>query len=436
MYGENGAQMRTELAAPLRQHRVMHRLDADPAADRAEVGRQVLRFRQTILIWCAQAVGVARPLAFANIPAKPADPFRAAAEHGAAIGELTRALEYARTESQTKTASSIELTTPSPNALVEHWRLAARAAALAEHDTAPDQARHLTAAQGRAVAGDVAAVSQALVVLDRRYRNTPEWESLAGCDRLGLAALATALDVSLGQPDYSVDQTGWRPRTKPIRGPAKPGILGVLQAEHNLLVRLKTFPNAMNLRLIVDSQRLLTTALIPYAQRIDPDLADKWRERAATYSQIQRELRNLGGRLGNGAAATAEAANAVGRMKALSPEAVLEPRMLGGFQTLFRRIDDRISDVLETGVERGAFVQRVTVPRLVSGEGRLVHPVRERFVPVTRPGALDVIRTARERLRPDPESLPDSPGVSRVDLHAALVHRPPEKGASPDVPYL
>lgn len=435
MYGENGAQMRTELAALLRQHRVMHRLDADSVAERAEVGRQVLRFRQSILVWCAQAVGVARPLAFANVPAKPADPFRASAEHGAAIGELARTLEYARAESQTKTASSIELTTPSPNVLVEHWRLAARAAALAEHDTAPDRAVHLTAAQGRAVAGDVAAVSQALVVLDRRYRNTPKWESLAGCDRLGWAALATALDVSLGQPDYSVDQTGWRPRTKPIRGPAKPGVLGVLQAEHNLLVRLKTFPNAMNLRLIVDSQRLLTTALIPYAQRIDPDLAGRWRERAATYSQIQRELRNVGGRLGNGAAATAEAANAVSRMKVLPADAVLEPRMLGGFNALFNRLDSRITDVLEAGVERGAFVQRVTVPRLVSGDGRLVRPVRERFVPVARPGDLDVIRTARERLRPATEPVPDSPGVSRVDLHAALIHRPPEKGA-PNVPYL
>ena len=436
MYGDNGSQMRTELAALLRQHRVMHRLDADSSAERAEVGRQVLRFRQTILVWCAQAIEVARPLAFANIPAKPADPFRATTDHGAAIGELARSLEFARDEAQTKPASTIEFTTPSANALVEHWRLAARAAALGEHDTAPDRAIHLTAAQGRAVAGDVAAISQALVVLDRRYRNTPEWDALAGCDRLGWAALATALDVSLGQPDYSVDQTGWRPRTKPIRGPAKPGVLGVLQAEHNLLVRLKAFPNAMNLRLIVDSQRLLTSALIPYAQRIDPELADGWRERTKTYAQIQQELRNVGGRLGNGATATVEASNAVSRMKALPADTVIEPRMLGGFQTLFNRLDNRITEILEVGVERGAFVQRVTVPRLMSSDGRLVHPVRERFVPVARAGDLDVIRTARERLRPTVEPATASPGASRVDLHAALIHRPPEKGARSDVPRL
>jgi hypothetical protein len=436
MYGENGAQMRTELAALLRQHRVMHRLAADSAAERAEVGQEILRFRQTIIVWCAQAIGAARPLTFPNIPQKPADPFRATSEHGAAVRELARSLELARDAATTRAASSQEYTTPNPNELVEHWRLAARAAALAEHDTAPDQTIRLTAAQGRAIAGDVAAIAQALVVLDRRYRNTPDWDPLAGCDRIGWAALATALDVSLGQPDFSVDQTGWRPRTKPIRGPAKPGVLGVLQAEHNLLVRLKSFPNAMNLRLIVDSQRLLTSQLVSYAERVDPELAELWRTRSATYTQIQRELRNVGGRLGNGAGATAEAANAVSRMKALPSNTVIEPRMLGGFQTLFRRIDARIADVLEAGVERGAFVQRVTVPRLTSSAERLVHPVRERFVPVSRATDLEVIRTAREHLRPSPDSHLPSPGASRVDLHAALVHRPPEKGSRTDVPYL
>jgi hypothetical protein len=192
----------------------------------------------------------------------------------------------------------------------------------------------------------------------------------------------------------------------------------------------------MNLRLIVDSQRLLTTNLIPYAERVDPKLAEQWRARVATYSRIQRELRNVAGQLGNGAAATAEAANAVSRMKALPSDTVIEPRMLSGFEALFRRLDSRITDVLEAGVERGVFVQRVTVPRLVSGDGRLVQPVRERFVPVARAADLQVIRTAREHLRPPAEPAPTSPGTSRVDLHAALVHRPPEKGAQSDVPGL
>ena len=436
MYGENGAQMRTELAALLRQHRIMRRLGEDSSAARAAAGEQVLRFRQTVLVWCAQALEVARPLTFPNVPQKPADPFRAASDHGAAVAELARALEAARDQATTPRGSSEELTTPSGNGVVEHWRLTARAAALAEHDTAPDQAIHLTAAQARTIAGDVAAITQALVVLDRRYRNTPGWESIAGCDRLGWAALATALDVSLGQPDYSVDQTGWRPRTKPIGGPAKPGVLGVLQAEHNLLVRLASFPDAMNLRLVIDSQRLLSAGLVPYAERIDPDLGGQWGARAETYSRVQRELRNVGGRLGNGQAAAAEAANAVSRLKTLRPDTVVEPRLLGGFQALFRRVDSRITDILESGVERGAFVQRVTVPHLASGDGRLVHPISERFVPVARAADLEVIRTAREHLRPPDEPTASSAGTSRADLHAALIHRSLPRGARPDGPSL
>jgi hypothetical protein len=66
----------------------------------------------------------------------------------------------------------------------------------------------------------------------------------------------------------------------------------------------------------------------------------------------------------------------------------------------------------------------------------LVHPVRERFVPVARAADLEVIRIAREHLRPRDEPGVASPGASRVDLHAALVHRPPDKLAQGDTPHL
>ena len=101
MYGENGAQMRTELAALLRQHRIMRRLAEDSSAERAAAGQQILRYRQTIVVWCAQAIGLARPLTFPNIPQKPADPFRAASDHGAAVAELARALQGAREQATT-----------------------------------------------------------------------------------------------------------------------------------------------------------------------------------------------------------------------------------------------------------------------------------------------------------------------------------------------
>ena len=84
---------------------------------------------------------------------------------------------------------------------------------------------------------------------------------------------------------------------------------------------------------------------------------------------MQTAVRRIGGRLGKGGLAAAEGANAVSRLKALPTDTVVEPRVLGGFQLLFNRLDRRIADVIEDGIERGAFFQRVTLPRLVEGSG-------------------------------------------------------------------
>lgn len=446
MYGDNGALMRSELAALLRQHRIQQRLDearanAGPseqsAVEREGVGRQIRQYRHTILAWCAQAVMAAKPLVFsASLPA-PANPFRATSDAGTAVGELARALHHTYDESSAGHASMQLLTTPSDSPLVEHWRHAARAAALAEHDTNGIAGARLTAAQAEALVGDVAAVIQALVVLDRRYANTPGWEKLAETGRLGWAALATGLDVSLGQPDYSVDQAGWRPRARTLRGPVRPGILGVLQAEHNLLVRLKFFPNAMNLRRIVDSQRQLSGQLAPLALRIDPQIADRWTARAATYALILKQLRDIGGQLGTGGAAVAEAANATTRLRAVSAATILEPRVLAAFQRLFDRLDHRIADLVEDGIDRGAYLERVKVPSIAPNASNLVHPVEEKFMPATRISDLAVGRTIHERLRPPPPTpAPSSPGASRADLHTAIVHRPRQHEVTPDVPDL
>jgi hypothetical protein len=437
MYGENGTAIRRELAALLRQHRIQHRLGGTSQPDRDSLGLQIRRYRQTLLIWCTQAMRAASPLMFSNLPTKPANPFRTGRPSVTAAGELARALNHARTQSSASPASSELLTTPSGNPVVEPWRQAARAAALAEHDTGGELATRMNVPQAQALVGDVAAIAQGLVVLDHRYRNTPGWESLSQRARLGWAALAAALDVSLGQPDYSIDDMGWRPKTKLIEGPAKPGILGVLQAEHNLVVRLKSFPNAVNLRLIVDSQRLLSRALVPFAAKVDQRLADNWEARASTYSLIQRQLRDIGGRLGKGELAAAEGANAVSRLRAVPRETIVEPRVLSGFQVLFDKLDARIADIVDEGIARGAFVQRVRLPRLASGSGELVQPVRERYVPVTRAGDLDLVSTVREQLRPRQRAAvePPGPGPTRADLHTALIHRP-IKGVSSDVFHL
>jgi hypothetical protein len=426
MYRETGAAMREAFAELLRQHRVQQRLGGTPT-ERADIGAQIRQYRQTVMVWSSQALESVSSLTFSNQTSAQPNPFRSIGTAGHAAspaGELARAINLAKTEATATSASIEQLTTPTGHESVELWRTAARAAALAEHDTAPDVATAMSVPQAQAVVADVAAITQALVVLDQRYRNTPGWEQLAQGSRLGWAALAAALDVSLGQPDYTVDTLGWRPKTKPITGPAKPGILGVLQAEHNLVVRMKSVPSATNLRYVIDSQRLLSRCLVPFAARVDERLADRWTARADTYLQLQRQFRPIGGLVGSGGPAASEGANAVSRLRALPADTIVEPRVLGGFQLLFDRLDRRIADVIEDGIDEGALFQRVRLPRLVESSGELVAPVRERFVPVDRTTHRELIDTVRDELLPRPTHQIATPGPTRAELSLALIHRP------------
>jgi hypothetical protein len=134
-----------------------------------------------------------------------------------------------------------------------------------------------------------------------------------------------------------------------MAGPAKPGLLGVLQAEHNLVVRMQSFPSATSLRLVVDSQRLLSSGLASLAAKVDTDLAGAWLDRAHIYVDLQHELRNVGGHVGTGGLAVSEAANAVSRLESIRSDTSLDPRALHAFSTLFTRLDARIADIVETG---------------------------------------------------------------------------------------
>lgn len=436
MYGETGGALRTALAALLREHRVQPRLGTS-TDERGHNGALIQRYRHTVLTWCSQTLESVRPVAFSNQPPRQPNPFRARdiAYDEAALIELAAALGQAVAASSVRPATLEQLNAPSNKPTVELWRAVARAAALAEHDTAPNIARSMTVPQAQAVVGDVAAVTQALIVLDRRYTNTPGWRHLSQPARLGWATLAAALDVNLGQPDYTVDRLGWRPRAKPISGPTKPGILGVLQAEHNAVARASALPSMASLRYLVDSQRLLSHHLVPIAARVDPRLADRWQARATTYRNIQRELRSLGGILGTGTSAATEGANAVARIRALPSDLLVEPRILGGFQLLFGRLDTRVADIFERSIERGVLFERIQLPRLDEDTGSLVTPVCERFVPTDANSHRELLAMVNRDLRPKPPTQ-TRPGPSRVALHTALVRRPPSQGAPSNVPTL
>lgn len=164
--------------------------------------------------------------------------------------------------------------------------------------------------------------------------------------------------------------TAWRAPTNVMPGPARPGLLGVVQAERNLAVRLRPLPSAINLRPIVHSQRVVSGGISELAANIDIGLRDRCLTRQQTFADLQRELLDVGSLIGTGALAVADSADVVGRLKALRPDVDRDLRVLRAFTTLFHKIDTQIAE----HIERNAYLRRVTLPRLVEGSGQLVAP--------------------------------------------------------------
>jgi len=439
MYAETGHRIRAELTELLNQHRIQQRLGG-PARyqpmprtpeERQAYGELIRRFRQSALVWCHEAAIAVAPSAVSAIAPTIANPFNKNARRHESLDVLNRALETSIHASSARLPTMHELTTAHDIGLVEHWRQLARAAVLSEQDFDAGLGHgRLDAAQSRVLIGDIAAVTRALVVLDQRYSGTPGWERLHRGTHLGWAALSCALEASLDPPDYSVDLAGWRPSVKVLRGPAKPGLLGVLQAEHNLLVRMNASPSAMNLRLVVDSQRLLSADLAGLAATIDPDLAETWARRSETYRAIQHELRNVGGNIGRGGLAVAEGANAVSRLEKILPGDELDPRVLHAFSQLFDRVDGRVADALQTGISKQWYFLRVRTLKDVGSSGtKLARPI-DRYMPLAEAEHSRLTALVNEQLRPAPEpKLVSQRAVrSRAELHQALITGPDRSG--------
>lgn len=112
--------------------------------------------------------------------------------------------------------------------------------------------------------------------------------------RLGRAAevcAATWAPSNEEDFDFTVDLRGWKPTPRLIDGPGLPGIAGVLQAQHNLLVHLTTFPDAMSLRIVLDSQRVVSRETAKRLARHDQSLAATWEGRADAYGRLVKETR-------------------------------------------------------------------------------------------------------------------------------------------------
>jgi hypothetical protein len=425
MYGTNGRQLREELTTLLRQHRIQQRLGGPgshsiPATttpeQREEFGQLIQRYRYAALAWCLHAVVAAdpRPGLESTSSRGPAEELRF---------RLTRSIKM----SNAGMPSLDELSKPQDFAMVESWRQVARAAVLGEHDFPGlmDRGR-LSHTECLTVLTDAAEVTRALVVLDKRYDNIPGWIPIRERARLDRAAQACVDFAGDLEPDYSVDQKGWRPSSATIDGGPLPGIGGVLQAEHNMLVHLSKFPNALNLRRVMDGQRIVSHDAARRAPNVAPELIEKWLEREQTYKRLIDETRNVGGLVGSGGMAAAEAANAVGRLRRVHVDQITEPEPLRDLDKLFTRIDARVAAIIEQSVAERLYFVSVKAPRIVDGTGQVVSPARERYVPLTSTIQTDLITLTRSHLRPAAvtPAVREGAHASREELRESVDHRP------------
>lgn len=420
----------------MRQHRVQQRLggpgihtvpETTTLEERGLLGEQVARYRHAVLTWCLQATRAVNP----QINLEDA--------HGRARGpaaELHYRLKAAADTSTTGLPSLDELTTEQTFPMVETWRQASRAASLGEHDFgAGVEYVQLSDEQCRTVLKDAAEITRGLVALDRRYELIPGWEKLKDQGWLGRAAEACALSCGNAEQDYSVDLQGWRPPAAAIGGRPKPGLDGILQGEHNLLVHLKHFPDAHNMRLILDSQRILSHEVATRVGTTLPALADKWDTRAETFTTLLHQTRNVRGLLGDGGPAAAQGVLVAARAQRLAFADLDVGKALRHLDQLFNRVDTRLAEVIEHGISKRVYFLRVKLPRIVDQSVGLVQPQRVRYAPINSPAQSDLIEIVRTRLRPSPiqPRPPTGASQSRLDFEAAITHRPEGRGAGPAV---
>lgn len=431
MYGENTRLLRDSLRELLTQHRIQQRIggagihtvpETTTVTERQEIGEQIARYRHTVLTWCHQAMQAANPrINLTGTSARTRGPAE----------ELRYRLKAAINADPAGLPTMEELVTGQRFEMVDLWRQAARACALGEHDfDAGVGYGRLSEAECMTVIHDAAEITRALVGLDRRYSNIPGWKQLKDPRRLGRAAEVCAAYSGYGDPDYSVDRRGWKSPTRPIDGPGMPGITGVLQAQHNLLLHLIKFFDAPSLRVVMDSQRIVSLEAARRLTDSNPELAARWQRRAETYGHLVHQTRDVGGLYGKGGLAAGQASVAAARMQKLPDDGLSDAGQLRRLMRISAGIDERAGTAVELGIKERLYFQRVTLPAIENDNGDLVTGPRREWLPVTGPVQTELLAIVHHDLRPMPvqHKPPKGAAQHRRDFEAAIEHRPEPRG--------
>jgi len=421
MYGENTRVLREQLAILLRQHRIQHRIGGPgiptlpvttTPAERRLLGLQLGRYRHAVLVWALEAVRAVDP--------SPHVPLADRRDRSPATELQMRLDEWVRLSMRRPTIE--ELNGPQRYPMLTAWQAAARAASLGEHDFGDGISfSTLRGDQVRTVLRDAATVTRALVVLNHRYANIPGWRQLGHALRVEEAADRCIEFAETQGTDLSVDLRGWRPKLTLIETPAPPGLPGVLEAHHNLLVTLNSIPDARDLRRIVASQ-LIASRMLGDLTHDDSPLQGAWRNREENYALLQRWARDLYGHVGHGAPAASWAYVAAARASHLATEDLRDEADAQRFQTLARCIDDRVGQIIESGARKRIYFERVPLAKMDARTSNLVKGQAAEYIPVRTTAAAGLLSFTRTRLRSTkhPQGSTLTSQHSRVQLDAAL----------------
>lgn len=426
MYGESIGVLRTELAHLLRQYHVGHRIDRDLASaysspsvvdSRGEVVALIRSYRRSVLTWCHQAMVHGDP--------------NPKAEHSANLLEPPDRLRQSLGRVAAKNPAPLprleQLTTHQPVAVLESWRQTAKATALAEHDLAHGTGDGLLShREWLTLVGDVADITRALLILDKRYRHVPEWETLRGIRLLDRYLEDCVLHVRerSGTLDSNLDWRGWRPPDPEVPPNAEP-IVHVIAAERRLLNSLGSVPSMANLRHLLTSQREVSHLAAIRTRDHDRELANRFHRREHAYGSLLRASRTTAGLLGTGAEATRHSADAVNRLVSVSATSPIPVGSLHDLDTLFRQVDNALCAAIEDGFGARLYFVRRALPRIDPTDGHLTHQARELFDPLQREGRTPLITIARRYLRTDPVRTvaPGNTAITRADFRAAISQR-------------